>query len=119
CLQCHTTGFKYDWGFNDPRVKKDQPALHQNLLNVGCESCHGPASAHMKNTDDMEARKLLNPWARHFNSGLPEKTRLQKIDNFCQNCHDIENDVHWQFSKRWPQVIHMNPPENGNPPAKK
>jgi len=114
CLQCHTTGFKYDGGYNDPRANNKE-----KLLDVGCESCHGPASAHVKNTDDMEARKLLNPWAKHFNSGLPEKTRLQKIDNFCQNCHDIENDVHWQFAKRWPQVIHMNPPENGNPPAKK
>jgi Cytochrome c554 and c-prime len=110
CLQCHTTGFKYDGGYNDPKVKA-QPELHKKLVDVGCESCHGPASAHVKDTENMEARRLLNPWAKHFNPNLPQQARLQKIDNFCQNCHDIENDVHWQFSKRWPEVIHMNPPE--------
>jgi Cytochrome c554 and c-prime len=118
CLQCHTTGFKHDWGYNDPRVKA-QPKLQAKLLDVGCESCHGPGSAHANNPKDMDIRKLINPWAQHFNKNLPAQARLQKIDNFCQNCHDIENDVHWQFAKRWPVVIHMNPPENPNPAPKK
>ena len=34
--------------------------------------------------------------------------RMLRIDLFCQKCHDIDNDVHWQFDKRWPEVIHMN-----------
>jgi len=118
CLQCHTTGFKHDWGYNDPRVAAN-PKLQAKLLNVGCESCHGPGSAHANNPQNMDIRKLINPWAQHFNKNLPQQARLQKIDNFCQNCHDIENDVHWQFAKRWPEVIHMNPPANGNQPPKK
>ena len=110
CLQCHTTGFKHTTGYND----KDTPERTKKLLHhVGCESCHGPASAHVNKPDDMEIRKHLNPWAKHFNKGVPEQVRLQRIDNFCQTCHDIENDVHWDFKTRWPKVIHMNPPEKG------
>ena len=111
CLQCHTTGFKHTTGFNDPNIK---PKTKQLLHHVGCESCHGPASAHVNNPDDMQVRKLLNPWAKHFNVGVPEQVRLQRIDNFCQDCHNIENDVHWDFKQRWPKVIHMNPPKGGN-----
>jgi hypothetical protein len=111
CLQCHTTGFKHTTGFNDPNIK---PKTKQLLHHVGCESCHGPASAHVNKPDDMQIRKLLNPWAKHFNEGVPEQDRLQRIDNFCQDCHNIENDVHWDFKKRWPKVIHMNPPKGGN-----
>lgn len=110
CLQCHTTGFKHTTGYNDPNIDARKKGL---LHHVGCESCHGPASAHVNNPDDMEIRKLMNPWAVHFNKGVPEKVRLQRIDNFCQTCHDIENDVHWDFKTRWPKVIHMNPPAKG------
>ncbi|MCI0683696.1 MAG: hypothetical protein L0Y71_16440 [Gemmataceae bacterium] len=106
CLQCHTTGFRHTTGFNDPNVKD---RVKNQLHHVGCESCHGPASAHVNNPKDMDIRKLMNPWAKQFNRGVPEHVRLQRIDNFCQNCHDIDNDVHWDFKKKWPKVIHMNP----------
>lgn len=110
CLQCHTTGFKHTTGFNDPNIKERTKKL---MHHVGCESCHGPASAHVNNPNDMDVRKLMNPWAKHFSNGVPEQVRLQRIDNFCQTCHDIDNDVHWDFKTRWPKVIHMNPPPKG------
>ncbi len=113
CVQCHTTGFKHPTGYNDPAIK---PKMKNLLLNVGCESCHGPASAHVNNSSDMDARKLLNPWSKKFNPGMPEQKRLLTIDIMCQKCHDLENDVHWDFNKAWPKVIHMNPP--AKPPAK-
>src|SRR5262245_11736559 len=117
CMQCHTTGFKHDWGYNDPRYDKPADAkekrkfaeLKSELLGVGCESCHGPAGAHVKNVNDMEIRKLINPWAKRHNVGLPENVRRQRINTFCQSCHDIENDVHWDFDKSWPKVEHMTP----------
>ena len=34
---------------------------------------------------------------------------MNSTDRFCQSCHDIENDVHWNFEKRWPQIIHTTP----------
>lgn len=112
CVQCHTTGFKHDTGYNDKFVRAN-PRLQTKLLDVGCESCHGPGSAHTNDVGDVEIRKLMNPWAKAYNKNLPENVRLQKIDNFCQTCHDIENDVHWNFDKKWPLVIHMNSPAKG------
>jgi hypothetical protein len=106
CVQCHTVGFKHDWGYNDPRHQAKMKLL---LRDVGCESCHGPASAHVNNPQDVEIHKLINPWAKRHNPTLPEHVRLQRINTFCQSCHDIENDVHWNFEKKWPAVIHMTP----------
>ena len=31
------------------------------------------------------------------------------MDLYCQSCHDIDNDVHWNFEKKWPQIIHTTP----------
>ncbi len=107
CMQCHTTGFKHDTGFNDPNIKTK---MKDKLLGVGCESCHGPSSAHANNPNNLGVRKFINPWAKQHNQGVPEHVRRQRINIFCQSCHDIENDVHWDFDKSWPKVIHMNPP---------
>jgi Cytochrome c554 and c-prime len=40
CVECHTTGFG-DGGF----TSADETP---KLVNVGCESCHGPAGTHIK-----------------------------------------------------------------------
>jgi hypothetical protein len=89
CIVCHTVGFGYESGF---RNAKDTP----KLLNVGCESCHGPASQHVKDDTDMEERAALNPW----------KQDAKRIEiDLCVKCHDGDNDVHWSFEK-WNQIAH-------------
>ncbi len=81
CIACHTTG--YDIGVNNggfPDVQaqlrwkmppnaevqaaKDNwsavPAALQNMANIGCEDCHGPAKDHVQNGTAMMAVSLDN-----------------------------------------------------------
>jgi hypothetical protein len=111
CVVCHVVGFTHPTGFYD---KATPPKAQELLKNVGCESCHGPASEHVKNVNNVALYPLLNPWkARPGESALAKKRRLGQIDQFCQKCHDIDNDVHWSFEKNWPQIIHMEPKKQG------
>lgn len=89
CVVCHTVGFGYESGFKD--IQKDA-----HLMNVGCESCHGPASAHVADTDNKKWHELMTPWNKN------EK----KIERFCIQCHDTDNDVKWNYHKRLPEVDH-------------
>jgi hypothetical protein len=92
CIVCHTVGFTYENGF---RNEKDTP----NLINVGCESCHGPASQHVKNPNNAAARQAINPW----------KGDAKRIEiDLCVKCHDPDNDVHWSFDK-WKKIVHATP----------
>jgi hypothetical protein len=92
CIVCHTVGFMYDSGF---RNEKDTP----KLINVGCESCHGPASQHVKNTNNADLRAELNPW----------KGNARRIEmDLCIKCHDPDNDVKWSFEK-WKKIVHPSP----------
>jgi hypothetical protein len=43
CVQCHVTGFELAGGFS----LKDQSSV-KRMANVGCESCHGPGSEHLR-----------------------------------------------------------------------
>jgi len=110
CLQCHTVGFRHDTGYNDQRLTARTKDL---LKSVGCESCHGPASMHVNAPNNAAFYPLINEFAAKHNPRVPENIRLRRIDDFCQKCHDIDNDVHWNFQKRWADVIHMTPKKAG------
>jgi hypothetical protein len=107
CVVCHVVGLGYKTGFTS---EKDTP----HLLNVGCESCHGPASEHVKKPNDAKIRELLNPW-KELEAKAGEDAASQTAarnrrhllrDQACQKCHDQDNDVHWDFDKKWPLVEH-------------
>ena len=103
CVACHVTGFKYKTGFGDPPANaaaKQKEKHYENLKNVGCEVCHGPGSMHADNPADPLYRSLMNQL---------RVANMQKVDNFCQKCHDIENDVNWgngRFAKAWKEITH-------------
>jgi hypothetical protein len=104
CIVCHTVGFGYQTGF----VNEKRTPL---LTDVGCEGCHGPASRHVLNPDNTEWQKRLNPWKY-----LPKEKRKDATDQFCQKCHDIDNDVTWLhggFEKKWPKIQHDTPKPAG------
>ncbi len=112
CIVCHTVGFGYRTGYvNEERTP--------HLKNVGCESCHGPSSLHAANPDNAEWKKRINPW-RH----LPKAKRKDAIDQMCQKCHDIDNDVTWihgGFEKKWKpkKIAHYTPKPAGEDEEKK
>jgi hypothetical protein len=96
CVVCHVTGFAHQGGF---RSEEQTPTLK----NVGCESCHGPASLHVGDPKNLAFRAALNPWKAQ--PGEDETRRIGRIDQACQKCHDPDNDVHWSFDK-WKAIAH-------------
>jgi hypothetical protein len=88
CINCHTTGFGYTSGFRSAE-------LTPHLKGNQCENCHGPGSKHAAEPDQKEYRALLtqpvaNPDQNHF----------------CYRCHDEDNDPHFDFTKRYGEIIH-------------
>lgn len=107
CVKCHVVGFGYHTGYLDARNGERE---NKRLQHVGCETCHGPGSAHANDPNDKNLRALMNPYKTNI-PNLPEhvvKHRLNLTDMSCQRCHDTDNDVHWTFNK-WMQIIHMTP----------
>lgn len=78
CQQCHTTGYGANSGFAS--MKKTP-----QLFDVGCESCHGPSSAHVQN---------------------PAIRTLFVAHDQCLQCHDRENSPEFEYNHYWKQIIH-------------
>jgi len=78
CQQCHTTGYGAPSGFRTI-------AESVSLVNVGCESCHGPSMAH------VATPKTRTPFS---------------AKDQCVVCHDQENSPEFQYDEYWKKIIH-------------
>ncbi len=78
CQQCHTTGYGLPGGFESRK-------LSEHRTNVGCESCHGPSSAHVANSS--------------------ERTPFDAA-GICRKCHDPENSPAFEYDSYWEKVRH-------------
>jgi hypothetical protein len=106
CVVCHVVGFGYETGYMSETATP-------KLKNVGCESCHGPCSEHVKDPDDAKIRAMINPYRWQPNEPPNKRAgRLNQIDISCTKCHDIDNSVHFDFTKYWPQIVHPMPKRN-------
>lgn len=108
CIVCHSVGFMNTTGYLD---RNNKGKTNDRLKHVGCEACHGPGSMHADNPNNKEFYKLINAFAPQH-SDRPAKLVAQKLDDFCQKCHDIDNDVNWgkePFLKKWERIAHPTP----------
>jgi len=84
CIGCHTVGFGTVSGYR-------REYGESRLTNVGCESCHGPGSAHVaaRQAGQLEAGKL-----RALGAGD------------CLKCHHGEFSRPFDWEQFWPVVKH-------------
>ena len=79
CVSCHVVGYRRPGGF---QAAADAP----KLANVQCESCHGMGTMH---------EAFANP----------HKTITEQL---CQDCHQGENDPHWNWQTKRALIVHSN-----------
>lgn len=75
CQKCHTTGFGEPGGFISLEKTPD-------MINVQCESCHGPAELHQKSKS---------------NNVVPYD-HWKPVEEVCTSCHNDESP-HWKPEK--------------------
>lgn len=78
CIKCHTVGYGDTSGFLNYEK-------NQNLIDVGCESCHGAGSKHIKTVNDD-----------YGSTG----------ESNCVICHDSEHSPKFQFAEYWKKIEH-------------
>jgi hypothetical protein len=102
CVGCHTIGFGYKSGFTNEEATP-------KLKNVGCESCHGPASLHVAKPSDEKLQAALNPIKRKPSETLEQfSTRLFPS---CSKCHDMDNSTHFKLPDYWDKKKTAHPNE--------
>lgn len=81
CIICHTVGYDFKTGYVN---QKQTPGL----MNVQCESCHGPASLHVtEETDNLKKKKgqthtfvmSLSPWKVKGEGAMPSLAKLEAM----------------------------------------
>jgi hypothetical protein len=126
CVICHTVGLAYKTGYENQKATP-------HLAHVGCESCHGPGSAHAADPRNATLLSLQSPWKLKPESRMPDLATIKKIgalphaergtvplkpeqqqvvnlvSSMCAKCHDGENDPHFDIFTYWPKVAHTFP----------
>lgn len=84
CIACHTVGFGSPSGYR-------RELASSRLVEVGCESCHGPGSLHVRKVEgDQSIDFLFRP--------------LDAGD--CRKCHYGEFSRPFQWDEFWPAIRH-------------
>ncbi len=89
CVGCHVTGYLQPGGSTVTHV--------QSLQDVGCESCHGPASMH-----------VADP------TGAAVNVNLAPAETLCRTCHNPEHSDRFHFDTYRRLLI---APGHGQPPG--
>ena len=84
CISCHTVGSGKPGGYRRPMGSK-------SLVDVGCESCHGPGSEHVA----------------RYRDGKPTNFKFRPLGaGDCMTCHYGEFSRPFDWEKFWPKVAH-------------
>ena len=101
CLSCHVVGWRpqqFDILASGYLSLEKTP----HLVGVGCESCHGPGSAHVaaENGDvDVTQDQLLKLRSQMI-------LTYEQAERHCLQCHDLDNSPSFNFKNYWPHVEH-------------
>lgn len=93
CLSCHVTGMMEKGAKFSKRFKKTE--------GIGCESCHGAASAYKtKHAKDVAGARKLGLESPSVAGGEAEK--------LCKSCHNEKSPTYKGFDlkKYWAQIDH-------------
>ncbi|MGL4421337.1 MAG: hypothetical protein ACRCZF_11770, partial [Gemmataceae bacterium] len=109
-----------------------------HLRHVGCESCHGPGSAHNADPNDKSHYAALSPWKRDPKDRLPDAEVLKQlseqkpgqpspvtlttsqhqvmtaVSQTCIKCHDPENDPKFDLNTYMPKIWHTGLKKSGD-----
>jgi hypothetical protein len=84
CIGCHSVGFGTVSGYR-------REFKHEKLIDVGCESCHGPGSQHVAERS----------------SGGPVRHKFRPLaEGDCRSCHYGEFSRPFVWDEFWPQIAH-------------
>jgi len=99
CISCHVIGwhpqehFRFQAGFASV---EETP----QLIDVGCEDCHGPGGAHVAAEQGADSA---------LQQQLQKAMVISKEDSQkdqCRTCHDLDNSPDFEFETYWPKVEH-------------
>jgi len=99
CICCHVIGwhptkyFPYEGGYLSE-------AQTPHLIDVGCESCHGPGEKHVE--AEMGSDLELQAKMQQAMAVTKEEARHRQ----CYTCHDLDNSPDFDFDTYWPYVEH-------------
>jgi len=92
CVRCHVTGYGADGGYDI-----EDPGIY--LVNVGCESCHGPGAdyrvIHRKASNRFEKSKKATPRRQLADAG-----EEFEFVNRCKACHMNYEGSPWPGAKK-------------------
>ncbi len=88
CVKCHVVGF------GEPGGYLRSMAEEKRLTNVGCESCHGPGSEHVKVRSTASPTEEVLLKMRPVGSGQ------------CTQCHHGEFSRPFEWEEFWPKIQH-------------
>jgi hypothetical protein len=92
CISCHVTGFNEPGGYT-------RSLKGASMVNVGCESCHGPASDHVQ----ARAQAL---------TGTPVLQKMRPVGpGQCVQCHHGEFSRPFKYEEFWPAIQHALEPK--------
>jgi len=86
CASCHSTNLKKNYN-----IDSDSYHTTFSVMNVSCESCHGPAKLHIEyvNSNDYKKGKKTQGSLLHLGKGSEQLAQI----NTCAPCHALKSDL--------------------------
>lgn len=94
CVACHTVGFGKPGGFEMFAADNaDKAKEMENLMGVGCESCHGAGGAYIGFHEELKKSK-----AEYTDAEMMAKGLVKPDANTCTECHNDKSPTFKGFN---------------------